>query len=152
MGQIITYLTFNGNCRQAMEFYHRCLGGELYFQTLGDSPRPETLPMHMSEFILHASLKKEKLVLMGSDMVDEELLRGNSVSIFLDCDDEKLIRHYYQNLVIGGKATHPLDQTHWGDLFGGLTDKYGNNWLFHCKHDDQSITKENERYKVQNSR
>ncbi len=70
---------------------------------------------------------------MGSDMADEELLRGNSVSILLNCNDEQRIRTYYQNLETGGKATHPLQQSHSEDLLGGLTDKFGTHWLFHCK-------------------
>ena len=152
MGQIITYLTFNGNCREAMEFYHQCLGGELHLQTLGDTPRSKNLPEHMSKFILHASLRKESLVLMGTDMADGELLRGNAVSILLDCDDEVRTRTYYRKLGAGGLSTHPLDQTHWGDLFGGLTDKYGNHWLFHCKIDGQTIRSENGEFKIQDSR
>jgi PhnB protein len=38
MTQINSYLTFNGNCQEAMIFYQKCLGGELTFQTVGESP------------------------------------------------------------------------------------------------------------------
>ena len=41
MTQINSYLTFNGNCREAMTFYKECLGGELEFQTIGESPMAE---------------------------------------------------------------------------------------------------------------
>lgn len=116
-----------------MEFYQGCLGGELYFQTVGDSPKTEKLPKHMKKYVVQASLEKDSLVLMGTDMADEELHRGNSVSILLNCNDEERINTYYQNLEVDGKATHPLQETHWGELFGGLTDKFGNHWLFHCK-------------------
>lgn len=133
MGQLITYLTFNGNCREAMEFYQQCLGGELRCQTVGESPKTDELPDEMKRYIVQAFLKKDNLMLMGTDMTDEEVLRGNSVSILLDCNDESRIKTYYQNLQKGGQATHPLQETHWGDLFGELTDKYGNHWLFHCK-------------------
>lgn len=135
MGQLITYLTFNGNCREAMEFYQECVGGELRFQTLGESPKTEKLPKHMKEYIVQASLKKDKLVLMGTDMANEELLRGNSISILLNCEDKERIKAYYQNLEVGGKPTHPLQETHWGNLFGGLTDKYGNHWLLNYTSD-----------------
>ncbi|MCX2678701.1 glyoxalase/bleomycin resistance/extradiol dioxygenase family protein [Galbibacter sp. EGI 63066] len=133
MGQLIIYLTFNGNCKEAMEFYQECLGGELHFQTLGESPKTEKLPEGMKVYIVQASLKKDDLILMGTDMVDKEVLRGNSVSILLDCNDEDGIKTYYKNLKAGGNTTHPLQETPWGELFGGLTDKYGHHWLFHCK-------------------
>ncbi len=148
MNQLVTYLTFNGNCKEVMEFYQECLGGELHFQTLGESPKTEKLPEHMKAYIVQASLKKENLVLMGTDMADEEVLRGNSVSILLDCNDEGQIKTYYQNLGTGGKATHPLQETHWGELFGGLTDKYGNQWLFHCKRKHQFKTSKNGQHKT----
>lgn len=133
MGELITYLTFDGNCREAMEFYRDCLGGELRFQTLRESPETERLPERMKAYIVQASLKKANFVLMGSDMTDEEVLQGNSVSILLNCTDKDLIKSYYQNLQKDGKATHPLKESHGGDLFGGLNDKYGNHWLFQCE-------------------
>ncbi len=149
MNQIITYLTFNGNCREAMEFYHECLGGELHFQTLGESPRTEMLPEPMKAYIVQASVKNDTLVLMGTDMADEEVLRGNSVFILLDCNDKDLIKTYYQNLQKGGTAAHPLQETHWGELFGGLTDRYGNHWLFHCKRKLQFKKRQNGQHKIQ---
>ena len=144
MGQLITYLTFNGNCREAMEFYRECLGGELHIQKLGETPKTERLPDYAKEYIVQASLTKGKLVLMGSDMTDEELLRGNAVSILLNSTDEQRIRTCYQNLETGGKVTHPLQQSHSKDLFGGLTDKFGNHWLFHCKQKKEIFNAKNQ--------
>ena len=42
--QINSYLTFSGNCREAMNFYVTCLGGELVFQTIGESPLANKMP------------------------------------------------------------------------------------------------------------
>ncbi|MDO6675474.1 hypothetical protein Q4517_07920 [Tenacibaculum sp. 1_MG-2023] len=70
MSQLITYLTFNGNCREAMLFYQNCLGGELYFQTLEDSPKTENLPYNYKKYIVQAFLKKENMLLMGTDLFD----------------------------------------------------------------------------------
>jgi len=63
-------------------------------------------------------------------MVNENgLTRGNAISLTLNCDSEKEIRNCYKKLSAGGQATHPLEDTFWGALFGGLTDKYGNVWM-----------------------
>jgi PhnB protein len=130
MAQINSYLTFNGNCRQAMTFYKNCLGGELYFQTIGESPLAEQMPQRMKDCILHATLTNGNLILMGSDMVSNAgLIKGNAVSLSLMCSSEKEIRDCYEKLSSDGQATHPLEHTFWGALFGGLADKFGNHWL-----------------------
>jgi PhnB protein len=130
MTTINSYLTFNGNCREAMTFYKKCLGGELIFQTIGKSPLSETMPKKMKDCILHATLTNGSLLLMGSDMVAENgLIKGNAVSLTLNCSSEKEIRSCYKKLSAGGAATHPLKDSFWGASFGGLTDRYGNNWM-----------------------
>jgi PhnB protein len=69
---------------------------------------------------------------MGSDMVSEQgLIKGNSVSLMLNCSSEEEVRACYDKLSAGGQATHPLHVTFWGALFGDLTDKFGNHWLLH---------------------
>lgn len=132
MSTINSYLTFNGNCREAMIFYKNCLGGKLTLQTIGNSPLAAKMPPQMKESIVHATLSKGDLVLMASDMVGEKgLLKGNAVSLMLNCKTEKEIKKYYTKLSVGGHATHPLQISFWGALFGELTDKFGNQWLLH---------------------
>ena len=132
MSTINSYLTFNGNCREAMTFYKNCLGGKLTLQTIGESPLAKKMPPKMKESIVHATLTKGDLVLMASDMIGEKgLLKGNAVSLMLNCDTEKEIKKYYAKLSAGGHATHPLQISFWGALFGDLTDKFGNQWLLH---------------------
>jgi PhnB protein len=130
MTQMNAYLTFNGNCRDAMIFYKECLGGELVLQTIGESPLADKMPNKMKQYILHSSLTNEGMVIMATDCVPEPgLIKGNAVSLCLNCSSEEEITNYYTKLAAGGNATHPLENTFWGALFGGLTDKYGNHWL-----------------------
>jgi PhnB protein len=82
MAQIKSYLTFAGNCSDAMHFYKECLGGELMLQTIGSSPLADKMPAHMKEYILHSTLTRDAFILMGSDMVsDNGLITGNAVSL-----------------------------------------------------------------------
>ncbi|MGF2413590.1 VOC family protein [Ferruginibacter sp.] len=132
MTQINTYLTFNGNCREAMTFYKNCLRGELTFQTVGESPLADKMPPIMRDCILHATLTNGALTIMASDMVaDKGLIKGNAVSLMLNCSSEEETRAFYEKLSAGGRATHPLEISFWGALFGDLTDKFGNQWLLH---------------------
>jgi PhnB protein len=124
------YLTFSGNCREAMTFYQRCLGGKLHFQTVGESPLSDKMPPEMKDCILHASLIKGPLRLLASDMVGETgLVSGNAVSLSLTCTSETELRTCFARLAEGGCINCPLQITFWGTLFGTLTDKYGHNWL-----------------------
>ncbi|MDN3551062.1 VOC family protein [Mucilaginibacter aquaedulcis] len=133
MANIQSYLTFNGNCLEAMTFYQECLGGELVVQTVGELPLAEPMPPCMKQCVLHSTLIKNDLVLTASDMVPEAgLIKGNSVSLLLNCNSETEAYDYYNRLSVGGDATHPLNTTFWGAIFGDLTDKFGNQWLISC--------------------
>ena len=139
MTQINSYLRFSGNCREAMTFYKECLGGELTFQTIGESPLSDKMPKQMKDCILHSTLINGGLTLMGSDVLPQAgLIKGNSVSLSLNCSSEEEIRNCYKKLSAGGKADHPIEDTFWGALFGGLTDKYGKHWLLNYENDLQS--------------
>jgi PhnB protein len=132
MAQLNLYLTFNGNCREAMNFYKECLGGELIFQTIGESAMADKMPARMKNCVLHAMLSSHALVIMATDCVPEPgLIKGNSVSLALNCSSEKEIKYLYEKLSAGGKASHPLENTFWNALFGTLIDKFGNHWLLH---------------------
>lgn len=113
-----------------MRFYRECLGGELDLITVGESPMADQMPKEMKDSILHASLRKGDLALLGSDMVSEEgLNRGNGLSIMLDCKSEAEMRRFYDKLAEGGQPEYPIENTFWAGLFGSLTDRYGNHWL-----------------------
>lgn len=130
MKNILSYLTFNGNCKEAMHFYKECLGGELYFQTVGESPASAQMPKTMKDCILHSSLTNGNVVIMATDMAPQnEFIKGNNLSLMIDCESESEIKKLYGALSAGGRSAHPLQDTFWGAIFGGLTDKYGNHWL-----------------------
>ena len=130
MTQIHAYITFNGNCREAMTFYKNCLGGELAMQTVGGSPIEAQCPAAMKESILHSMLTSEGIVIMGSDMAPETgLIKGNAVSLAINCSSDEEIQNFYEKLSAGGSKDHVLEESFWGATFGDLTDKYGNHWL-----------------------
>jgi len=140
MSTINVYLTFNGNCREAMKFYQKCLGGKLSFQEVGGCPLSEKMPERMKNCIMHATLSNGPLLLTGTDMAPENgLLRGNAVTLALDCSSEKEIRSFYKKLSKDGEQTQPLEKTFWGALFGCLSDKYGINWILNFARRTQNL-------------
>ena len=130
MTQINAYITFLGNCREAMLFYRDCLGGELAIQTVGGSPIENQCPAAMKEHILHASLQKDGLLLMASEMPGPEgYVKGNSIALSLNCSSEQEINEFFTRLSSGANIIHPLRQEFWGATFGVLTDKFGIRWM-----------------------
>lgn len=131
MSRINSYLTFNGQCREAMTFYQDSLGGELVLQTVGESPMAGQFPEFMQNLILHSTLAKDDLILMASDLGEQEgLVGGNMVSMAITCDSEAQTYAYYENLSAGGNPTHPV-HAFFAGLMGRLIDKYGLNWMFY---------------------
>ena len=137
MAQINPYLTFNGNCRQAMNFYKECLGGELMLQPVDGTPMADEMPEEMKQHILHSSLRKGSLLILASDMAREELTGGNKVSLMLECQSEEEIKNYYNNLSRDGEIIDPLATMYWGATFGAIEDKFGINWLLHYENNNK---------------
>ena len=130
MTHINAYLNFNGQAREAMTFYHECLGGELVLQKISESPMAARMPSEMGVKILHSTLTKNSLVLMASDMMGNSVVKGNSISLCVNCSSDEEINSFFSNLSKGGNVNEPLHQSFWGATFGSLTDKFGITWIF----------------------
>ncbi len=126
--QLNPYLTFNGQCREAMNFYQLCLGGELVIQKISESPMAVQMPSEAGANILHSSLTSGPIVLMGSDMMGENKVRGNDFFLCLNFTSDEEINTCFAKLSEGGKVRMGLHQTFWGATYGELTDKFGFNW------------------------
>jgi PhnB protein len=131
MTQINAYINFSGNCHEGMTYYKECLGGELTLQTVGGSPIEAQCPAGMKDDILHATLTKGVLLLMGSDMVGPGgLVNGNNIALSLNCSSEEEINTFFSKLSDGGKIIDQLKMQFWGAMFGVLNDKFGIRWMF----------------------
>lgn len=130
MALINAYLNFNGDCRAAMEFYKTCLDAELELQPIEGSAMEHQCPSAMKNHILHATLQKGRLLLMGSDMNGPDgFSKGNNMALCLNCESETEIRKYYTKLSAGGQLIHPLRTEFWGAIFGVFTDRFGVRWM-----------------------
>jgi PhnB protein len=124
------YFTFNGNCRQAMTFYRKCLGGELTFQTVTQIKKGEPVPAPLKNVIVHACLKTKFFVLQGTDLMEERpLQKGNNISLILECGSRAEIKKYFTKLSQNGKRNvEPMVTSH-GALLASVTDQFGMQWL-----------------------
>jgi PhnB protein len=131
------YLTFNGNCDAAFNFYQTVFGREFQSKsTFGEMPPQEDMPP-LSEAdqqkIMHISLPISKeTVLMGSDTAGPwaaDFIPGNNFSISIGTDTRAEADRLMAALSVDGEVSMPMAETFWGSYFGMLKDKFGIAWM-----------------------
>lgn len=140
MTTVNVYLTFNGNCSEAFEFYKSVFGGEFSymgkFKDLPPMPEAPSLSEEDAGKIMHVSLPISKeTLLMGSDHIacsGMELRVGNNFSISANVDTKAEADRLFSALSEGGEVTMPIADMFWGDYWGSLTDRFGVNWMVNC--------------------
>jgi PhnB protein len=130
------YLTFDGNCEEALEFYSKCLGGKLtimmrYAGSPMDTPE---LPAQWKNKVMHATLEADGKHLMASDNMPGRPFKGYSgitVSVNIPKDAARG-KQVFDALAQGGRIEMPFQKTFWGARFGMLTDRFGVPWMVNC--------------------
>ncbi len=140
MTTVNIYLTFDGNCKQAFDFYKSVFGGDFqYVGTYGEMPPREgpPIPEEIKGRVMHISLPISKeTILMGSDSGGEwgkKVTMGNNFTISVNTDAIEEVDRIFRALSVNGKITMPLEKTFWHSYFGMLTDQFGINWMVNCE-------------------
>lgn len=127
-----TYLQFNGNCEEAMDFYADILGAEVT-QKMRFKEAPESELQFSKENmdkIMHCCLQAGSFEIMASDYVSEHPFKqGNNFAIALDTNDENQAFAVFNGLSEKGHVLMPFEEAFWGGKFGMLVDKFGVNWM-----------------------
>jgi len=136
MTTINPYLTFNGNCEEAFNFYKSVFGGEFsYVGRFSEMPPQEgfEMPEEVKNQIMHISLPISKeTILMGSDAGGDwgpKNVIGNNISLSITASSKEDADRFFEMLSEGGKINMPIGPTFWGDYFGTCTDKFDINWM-----------------------
>jgi len=127
---LTTYLLFDGSCKQAMEFYKSCFGGELNLVKVGASPAKDYMPAAMHDRVVNARLKKGSIDISASDwlMPNRTPVRGNTVCLYLSGGTKQELTIFFDKLSEGAEVTDPLKEQFHG-LYGALDDKFGVRWM-----------------------
>jgi PhnB protein len=128
--QFIPYLDFDGQCREAFDFYAKVFNGKVSRFTFGESPMAADVPPTSHGRIMHSELKSETAVFMGADGPHGTSNRG-CVNIQVDtiADAERI----FAALSEGASVQMPLAETFWAQRFGMLTDRFGKAWMVNCR-------------------
>jgi PhnB protein len=129
--EFIPYLTFDGSCREAMEFYARTLHAEIESMfTFAGTPAEEHVKPEVRSQIMHASLTMNgRTILMASDAGGMPVEKAGGMSVSIVMDDTADAERIFAALSDGGKVTMPIDKTFWAERFGMCVDRYGTPWM-----------------------
>ena len=113
-----TYLHFNGNCREAFEFYRSVFGGEFaILETFRNGPPDMGLPEEELDNIMHVSYPVGSSVLMGSDVPSvfgPPTVMGSNFSISYSTRTKEETDELFAKISAGGKVTMPPADMFWG--------------------------------------
>jgi PhnB protein len=131
MTKLSPYLLFDGKCREAMEFYHSCLGGDLRLTRVKDSPAKDQMPAFQQEKVVNAYLSAGQVEISASDwlMPNQTPVRGNTVCMYLNCGSYEELKAHFDKLSHNAEVTDPLKDVFFG-YYGALNDQFGVRWMF----------------------
>lgn len=137
--QINPYLSFNGNCRTAFDYYVKNLGATMVMcMTYADAP-PQAAgqdggcPMAPSDKIMHARIQLGGGILMGSDSPPERFQPPAGVFVSVNTEDPAEAERIYQGLSDKAEIFMPLGETFWAKKFAMLKDQFGVSWMINCE-------------------
>ena len=138
--QMNPYLSFNGRCEEAFNFYQQCLGGEIgaIFRYAG-TPMSGEVPADWQEKIMHGSITIGEQVLMAADVAPERYEEPKGFSLSLQIKSTAEAERIFRELSSNGRVVVPLEKTFWAALFGVLVDPFGISWLINCEEPDQPL-------------
>ncbi|AKF10363.1 VOC family protein [Sandaracinus amylolyticus] len=131
--QVDPYLSFDGDAAAAIALYERALGAQVErIMRYGDVKEFASVPGHAAR-VMHCVLRLgASRVLLSDAPPGMEVATASRVHVSLDFDDAAEAAAKFDALAAGGRVLYPLHDTFFGAKLGGLTDRFGISWTFHC--------------------
>lgn len=131
------FLLFDGNCAEAMTFYHKCLGGELRLTQLSGTPMKAQFPPEKHDRIINAHLKHGAVEISATDwMASPEFnpKQGNMSAIFLTGKTYDELKPVFDKLAVGAEKERfqELHDMPFG-VYGQFYDRFGVQWIFRAE-------------------
>lgn len=127
-------LNFNGNCREAMEFYAEAFETEprdvLSFEDMMMGSAFELLE-DAKRMIMQANMKIMGSTVMFADvMPGADISMGNNVNLSITAASIYEVQYCFNKLKFGGTVIMDLKNTFGNEFYGFLIDKFGIGWMF----------------------
>ncbi|NNM94386.1 MAG: hypothetical protein HKL88_02855 [Bacteroidia bacterium] len=130
----IPFLLFDGNCAEAMTFYHKCIGGELTLTKLSDTPMKNMFPPEKHNRLIYANLKSRALEISAADWMASPMYepkQGDTTAIFIFGGSYDELKIVFDKLSKGANTDRfqDLHDMPFG-TYGQFYDKFGVHWIF----------------------
>ena len=134
MINLTPFLLFDGNCAEAMTFYHTCLGGELTLTRLGETPMKDQFPPEKHQRMINAHLKSGAIEISATDWMaspEFEPKQGNTYAIFVNGETYAELKTVFDKLKDGAEKERlqELHEMPFG-IYGQFYDRFGVQWIF----------------------
>jgi len=130
--KLLPYLSFNGNCREAIAFYEKVFKVKAEACTWGDMPKFDPgaeVPKGKEKFIMHACMKcSDGIEFQLADCEDTGKNVGTNVCLQLTYKTAAECKSIYEALKVGGKVLCELAPAFYAPLYSELVDKFGVRW------------------------
>lgn len=134
--QVNPYLTFDGQCAEALKTYENVLGGKIQAMfTFGESPVADHVPAESHDRIMHATLEVDGQLLMASDSPGDHYEKPQGTYVSLNVEKAAEGERIFNALAQDGTVKMPFEKTFWAaGGFGMLVDRFGIPWMVNCEH------------------
>ena len=130
--QLELFIHFDGNCREAVEFYAKVFKSEVHnLMTYGQTPSDsgETVPDADKDKVMYAGIPIGNITAMFSDFPSgSTFIKGNNISPTISVDDKNEVTRIFNELKEGGTVYVELEKAFFSELFGMVEDKFGVIW------------------------
>jgi PhnB protein len=124
------YLSFEGRCEEALEFYKKAVGAEVtMLMRFGESPDKSMLSPGSEKKVMHSSVKIGDSVVMATDGRNTGKANFTGISLSITANNDADAKRYFEALSAGGQVQLPLTKTFFASSFGMLADKFGVSWM-----------------------
>jgi PhnB protein len=128
--QVQPYLSFEGRCDEAVEFYRTALGAEVeMLMRFKDSPDQSMITAESAEKVMHVCMRIGDSLIMASDGRCTGKMGFTGISLALTVSDDAEADQRFSALMEGGQVTMPLMKTFFSSKFGMVVDKFGVQWM-----------------------
>ncbi len=129
------YLSFDGNCEEAMTFYQDIFDGEIIVMMRYKDGPPEYSKLEIENKIMHVTMTfGNGCELKASDGFHIPLNKGNNYHVSIAAEDVEQGHAIFNGLMLGGQVTKAFDEVFWGGKFGSVIDKFGVQWMVSTPH------------------
>ena len=128
--KVSPYLSFNGNCAEAIALYEKAFNAKAHIELYKDAP-PGMDSLGAADHIFDAQLKIGDDTLMFNDVMkgDSAHFNGNiMLAIKFDEVDAAAMRAAFDILKEEGQILMDICEVPWSKCFGVLIDKFGVKW------------------------